>query len=62
MAKTPRGLRLPPDLDHEITTQAEEEGRTFSAVIEERLRAGKIAARLDEIIKRIERVERLLKK
>lgn len=62
MAKTPRGLRLPPDLDDEITTQAEKEGRSFTAVLEERLRAGKISERLDEILKRIQRLERLLGK
>lgn len=62
MAKTPRGLRLPPDLDKEITTQAEKEGRSFTAVLEERLRAGKITERLDEILKRIQRLERLVGK
>lgn len=58
----PFSARLPLDIDEEIRAQAEEEKRPIASVVVERLRAAKLGEQLSEILKRLERIERRLKK
>lgn len=58
----PFSARLPLDIDSEIRAQAEEEKRPIASIVVERLRAAKFGEQLTEIIKRLERIERRLRK